>query len=228
MSDNNNETPTAAAETTAIATVKIGAADVPLIVEHVKERKTKTGVKKAYNVFIPQLPTAAAAIVLVTALIEAAEAANEGGGLKIAEELVGPRAREATAVALADNGDFDVAKYVAEFVNTKASRGDTLKALNEQRNSLTHENMLLMKELLAIITASEKDPNYVHDFTKLNAALGTSFTEQEQIAIRSDDVSTRLFDVEARIAKKEAAAEKAAATRKTKEKAPATTDAPAA
>jgi hypothetical protein len=200
--------------------VNINGTDVPLIAHEVKERKTKTGTKPAYTVLVPQVTNLSAALALVTAMINAAEAAHPGkGGEALAAELYFDRAKDATAASVnPETGDFDRAKYVAELVSTKQNRGDTLKALQERDNELMSESLDYTKILLEVERHFNADPSYVPDFGAINAKLGTKYTELEQLILRVTDIDAQRSDLAARIAKKEQAAEKGKNTRAKKEK----------
>lgn len=214
----STETQSAPAAPEIVTNINIAGSEFALIAHEVKERKTKTGTKPAHVVFVPQVTSVAVAVALVTSMIEAAEASNPGkGGIALASELYFDRAKDATAAAHDESsGAFTTEKYVAELTNTKVQRGDTIKALTEQVNALTHEQLEYMRILLDIQSHLVNDPNYQPDFGAINAKLGTKYSDIEQLGLRMHDLDARVSDLNARIAKKEASAEKAKKTKEAK------------
>lgn len=219
--DIETTTEAAAPEASAPIVVSINGKPYTLIDEVIPARKLRNGTERpAQLVLIPQVTSLALAVALLGDVLAAAEAEKPGGAAKLTREFLIDRAKEATAVAVDQKtGELENAKYAAKLTSSASERGDSLKALQERSNKLVHESLAVMKILIAIGTAQKSDPGFVPDWDDINAKLGTRFSEEEQLALHMAQLDQSREDVEALIAKKEAAAEKAAETREKKKKA---------
>jgi hypothetical protein len=212
-----------------VGSITLGEDTVHIVDRVIPARKTKNGETKAARlVFEPALPTAAIAAAFVSAVIFAAEEANPGKGAQhIVQDLIRDRAVEASAAATGDDAEFSSDKYWQKFIDTKSARGDSIKALKEQLGQVTDESLAVMTVLLAIAREQKTNPAFEPDWNAINGKLGTQFSDIDQLAMLMNSLDERRADIQARIDKKEEAAEKAKSTKEKGGKKAKKADAPA-
>lgn len=227
MSENVN-TPTVPtpAPIETVATITVAGQKIDLIPHVVKGRKKKDGTTSDDStVIVPQANTPELRGLIAAAIIAAADIANpDKGSESLFHDFVFDRAKEATtaageAAAKVSPEQADavyIAAYAAALVDTKVTRGDSLKSLRDQLNDTVAVQLTTFKALLHISNERKANPAYVFsdaEWAEFNAKVGKSFSQEEQIIMFSVDLDERNADLQRRIDKKEAASKKAAETK---------------
>lgn len=227
MPENTNPTvPTVPTTIETVATITIAGQSIDLIPVVVKGRKKKDGTTSDDStVIIPQANTAELRGLIVAAIIAAADIANpDKGSESLFHDFVYERAKEATTAAFDASSKVPpeqadatyTAAYAAALVDTKVTRGDSLKSLRDQLNDTVAVQLHTFKALLHISNERKNNPAYQFsdaEWAEFNAKVGKSFSQEEQIIMFSVDLDERNADLQRRIDKKEAASKKAAETK---------------
>ena len=134
-------------------TIKIGSTEFELTIvtqkRHTRKKDAEgknTTVEIDHQIVSPILGSAADAIKLFTAIVEAAEAKESGNGLKLAQAILLPRIESASEASFDfEKNTEDPPKYVEVMITPERPRstGATMESLNSELADLTPEFLML-------------------------------------------------------------------------------------